>query len=903
MKTFKKSLLMLLALILVFACVLTMAACGNKDKDDDEKSEPTPPPTTEVPSDHEHTYAETVTAPTCTADGFTTYTCSCGDTYTDNTVAATGHSYTSAITTYPTVDTAGERTLTCSDCGDRKSETIDALSASLPAISDVIAAIVGEAQYTLSVAEDSNVIYVREYSDYDAAGVDGSKQFIIFELAEATLSGKDGELYGHIKLEMSHYEADVNETVSPDDIVYDASAEENAALYLYVNGDDISLELVNPDGSEDSQTASLDEFFYMALGSMFGVDADTMMTVSYVACQLGDLAPLAEAIFEVITTADIPTISDEYIADLGELFALVGANIIATETEGDNITYSVNLAALNALLEEIEGKTVVEYIAEIYGEDIAAELFDFIKALPDKTIREIADTAMTFAEEAGVSVADIFTTIEVFVYNVGNVEISIYELIEENADLTLGEIIIAAGDITITPDELKAQIDSVIEMANAVTFDELIAAAIPEASIEELKSMIEALGDAITAEITVNSTTGALVSFELSYADISVSGEVEADGTVNITADLGVASIAAELGAEAGEVIITAEGDTVTLTYSSAGVSIIGIDDVKGEILNASVTVTESGEYTYISANLEFDGDDYLDFSATIESGVLTFVTGAIRGYTTEYEQVYNPDTEMWEDVGTTTFGTLANFNYQAGGVSELLVITIEDVTFQISHRVESGYDIIEGEAIVDDETEAEFFVRVGDDMLYYEVGDGSYTFFAMGIAGDPTTGEITRIIYEINTPTYDEDTGDINGVEEMFLFEYAAAAGTDPAWLYVSIDGLGIYAEEVDGGFVITPDIEGEEIGQISITNDEGVITLDAYIAIDGAVFVDGTVSIGAGMIDVDIDKLIANVSDRYEYYPIYDEYENWIGDEKVFLYTVIETIALDFAIEFTVE
>lgn len=890
---------MLLALILVFACVFTMAACGNKDKD--EEGEPTPPPVT--PTDHEHTYTESVTAPTCTADGFTTYTCTCGDTYTDDTVAATGHSYTSAVATYPTVDTAGSRTLTCSNCGDRKSEPIEALSASVPAIADVLVAIIGEAQYTLSAAEDSNVVYVREYSDYTAAGVDGNKQFIIFELAEATLSGKDGELYGHIKLEMSHYEADVNDTVSPDDIVYDASAEETAALYLYVNGDDISLELVNPDGTTDTNEASLDEMFYTALGSMFGVDADAMIALSYVAGQLGDLAPLAEAIFEAITTADIPTISEEYVAGLGELFSLVGANIIATETAGDNVTYSVNLAALSPLLEEIEGKTIVEYLAEVYGEDIAAELFNFIKALPDKTIREIADTAMTFAEEAGVTVADVFTTVEVFLYNAGGVEISIYELIEENAELTLGEILIEAQGGTITPDELKTQIDSVIEMANAATFDQLIAAVAPEASIEELKAMIEALGDAITAEITVNSTTGALVSFELSYADMSVTGEVETDGTVNITADLGAASITAELGAEEGEITLQAEGDIVTLAYSSTGITITGIDDAVGEILNGSVTVTENAEYTYISANLEFDGDDYLDFSATIESGVLVFAGADIRGYTTEYDQVYNPDTEMWEDRSTTTFGTLVSFNYQAGGVSELLVITIEDVTFRISHRVESGYDIIDGEAIVDDETEAEFYLEFADGYIYYEIGDGTYVFFCAGIDVDTTTGEINGIIYEINQPTYDDDTGEINGIEEIFAFEYQAADGTDPAWIGIAINGVALEAELVEGGITVDLAIEGEDLGDISIITEAGVTTLDAYIAIDGDVLVDGTVAIGAGELDVDIDKLVVGIDDRYSYDSYYDEYlDEWIESET-FLYTVIETIALDFAIEFTVE
>lgn len=39
------------------------------------------------------TYTEKVTAPTCTVAGFTTYTCACGYSYTDNEVAATGHKY------------------------------------------------------------------------------------------------------------------------------------------------------------------------------------------------------------------------------------------------------------------------------------------------------------------------------------------------------------------------------------------------------------------------------------------------------------------------------------------------------------------------------------------------------------------------------------------------------------------------------------------------------------------------------------------------------------------------------------------------------------------------------------------------------------------------------------------
>ena len=40
---------------------------------------------------HAHSYEEVVTAPTCTAAGYTTYTCACGDTYTDGETEALGH--------------------------------------------------------------------------------------------------------------------------------------------------------------------------------------------------------------------------------------------------------------------------------------------------------------------------------------------------------------------------------------------------------------------------------------------------------------------------------------------------------------------------------------------------------------------------------------------------------------------------------------------------------------------------------------------------------------------------------------------------------------------------------------------------------------------------------------------
>jgi len=97
---------------------------------------------------HTHEYTSTVTAPTCTTAGYTTYTCDCGESYVDNLVDALGHNYVQSgnvytcsrcgdsytghehsyteSTTEPTCLTAGYTVYTCS-CGDSYTVEIPAL--------------------------------------------------------------------------------------------------------------------------------------------------------------------------------------------------------------------------------------------------------------------------------------------------------------------------------------------------------------------------------------------------------------------------------------------------------------------------------------------------------------------------------------------------------------------------------------------------------------------------------------------------------------------------------------------------------------------------------------------------------------------------------------------------------
>ena len=76
---------------------------------------------------HEHSYTAVVTAPTCTEKGYTTHTCSCGDSYVDTYTNALGHAWDGGtVTKQPTATETGVRTYTCTRCHETKTETIPA---------------------------------------------------------------------------------------------------------------------------------------------------------------------------------------------------------------------------------------------------------------------------------------------------------------------------------------------------------------------------------------------------------------------------------------------------------------------------------------------------------------------------------------------------------------------------------------------------------------------------------------------------------------------------------------------------------------------------------------------------------------------------------------------------------
>ena len=78
--------------------------------------------------EHKHEYTASLTTnPTCTEEGVMTYTCSCGDSYTE-AYPKLEHQYESAVTKEPNCAVEGEMTYTCTLCGDSYTEPIEVIA-------------------------------------------------------------------------------------------------------------------------------------------------------------------------------------------------------------------------------------------------------------------------------------------------------------------------------------------------------------------------------------------------------------------------------------------------------------------------------------------------------------------------------------------------------------------------------------------------------------------------------------------------------------------------------------------------------------------------------------------------------------------------------------------------------
>lgn len=149
-------------------------------------------------SDYIHIYTPAVTVPTCTEQGYTTYTCICGDSYVDTYVDALTHDYLATVT-YPTGVVKGYTDYTCSVCGDSyRTAWLDGAAyegMTIACIGDSITYGVGvtkdQTDYVKLLADQLGMDYIRLGASGTTLCTDGSRTCNIGKLTESNLSGAD----------------------------------------------------------------------------------------------------------------------------------------------------------------------------------------------------------------------------------------------------------------------------------------------------------------------------------------------------------------------------------------------------------------------------------------------------------------------------------------------------------------------------------------------------------------------------------------------------------------------------------------------------------------------------------------------------------------------------------------
>lgn len=132
----------------------------------------------EDPDKHKHAYTAAVTAPTCTEQGYTTYTCACGDSYVADYVDALDHTYENGI---------------CTICGGEAPNPY--AGKTIACIGDSITYGVGvtrdETDYVTLLAESLEMDYIRLGASGTTLCTDGSRACNIGKLTEGNLAGAD----------------------------------------------------------------------------------------------------------------------------------------------------------------------------------------------------------------------------------------------------------------------------------------------------------------------------------------------------------------------------------------------------------------------------------------------------------------------------------------------------------------------------------------------------------------------------------------------------------------------------------------------------------------------------------------------------------------------------------------
>ncbi len=134
----KKKLIYLCLLVITVFSVVCFVGCKDKAPE------------------HAHSHVQVVTQPTCTEQGYTTYTCACGDTYKDDYINATGHEFTNYVSdNNATYDNDGTKTALCNHNGCSAKDTVTDVGSKLVSLYTIT---LNKTTFGLSIGDRENII-------------------------------------------------------------------------------------------------------------------------------------------------------------------------------------------------------------------------------------------------------------------------------------------------------------------------------------------------------------------------------------------------------------------------------------------------------------------------------------------------------------------------------------------------------------------------------------------------------------------------------------------------------------------------------------------------------------------------------------------------------------------------
>ena len=552
-----------------------------------------------------------VTPPTCTTEGYTTHKCDCGDVKVDSKVPVTDHYYYAEVIEYPTLSENGSKKMICQGCGKHHTEEIEALTASMPTLSEILLALFGEIDYTIKAENGSSIIIIDEV-DQESVYFQEQTYFAI-NVAEVNLDTKGEMAAGHIKLDFG---IAISSTEDRDSVLVE-DFNQVVSLYIYVENDIISIEMVDVEGETIKQDANATVLFYTVLGEMFGIPEMPLAGVVNLVYGISQLGPVIEKI-----QGDLEA-SEEYQEYMLEsLEALATELFTAVVEENGNTEYELNLTALSDFFATISKKTLAEHLDLAYGEGTMASIVGFIKDLPLMTVRELADAAIEMAAAYDLTVEEIYQYIDNVIFYISGQPISIETIINMNAKLTVADILI--GD---TSDMSKEEKDEIILSIEGVFAD--LADSISELTFDQIFNLLlfgdinySPNHDGVVFSITESIEEGMIALSDIIYANF----------------------------------VVTPEGEVV---YADVNCG-----------FHFAYEKTDSS----ISADLVIEESDYLDLNVSIVDGVVAEYDLVLRDNLSVDHEVYIYDEDGYyagSFIETYyVFGTLLHINYNRANVN-----------------------------------------------------------------------------------------------------------------------------------------------------------------------------------------------------------------------------------------